>query len=146
MNKEKTGLQKLQQNQAFLRALIFALVTIIIWVGFSIFHTQQTSGIPQELQDLAIPINPNIDESVIKRIEAKRTFSPSELSNFPINRLVLKNGNEVVVRGNSPISDLNILNSPPASGSAAPSSTTPPSTVPPTQQPSATASGIPAAQ
>ncbi len=99
-------LQNLQQQQAFIRGLIFALVTVIIWVGFSLFQTQQQTGISQDLQTLAVPMNPNIDETVIARLEAKRSFSPDELSGFPINRVIVVNGQDQIIRGTGDLQTL----------------------------------------
>lgn len=77
--------------------MIFTLVTAMIWVGVSLFRSQQRTGIPIELQNLAKPLNPNINTQVIERIEKKRGYSPSELANFPVYRLIrLKNGQDVV--------------------------------------------------
>ncbi len=121
MNTLNAGIKKLQQKQALLRALIFSFVTIIIWIGFSIFRTQQTTGISPELLKLAEPINPNIDITVLDRLEAKRSFTTAELTNFPINRLIVENGIEKIVRSNGPSVDLNtatISATPTASASA----------------------------
>lgn len=82
------AIQILQQKQGFLRLLIFSLVTVMIWVGFSLFLSQQQTEISPELQALAKPLNPNIHLEVINQIQGKRAFSDSELQNFPILRVI----------------------------------------------------------
>lgn len=90
----------LKQKQGLLRILIFSLVTIMIWVGFSIFHSQNTTAISPDLLKLAEPLNPNINVDALQRIEQKRSFGPNDLANFPINRIVVQtDGTEQVVRG-----------------------------------------------
>ena len=78
--------------------MIFTLVTIMIWVGLSIFQTQQRTGISEELQQLALPLNPNINTEVLNRINQKRSYSPEELADFPVYRLTRDaEGNDKIV-------------------------------------------------
>lgn len=78
----------LQQKQGFLRLLIFSLATVMIWVGFSLFLSQQHTGISPELQVLAKPLNPNIHLEVIGQIQQKRAFSDTDLQNFQILHVI----------------------------------------------------------
>ena len=82
------SLQSLQQKQVFLRILIFSFATILVWVGFSLFLSQQQTGISPELQQLAKPLNPNIHLEVMNQIQQKRAFSDQELQGFPILRMI----------------------------------------------------------
>jgi hypothetical protein len=91
-------LDTLKHKQWFLRLLVFSLVTAMIWVGVSLFRSQQKTAIPEELQKLAIPLNPNINTDVISRVEQKKSFTSEELRSFPVYRVIrLKNGEERVV-------------------------------------------------
>jgi hypothetical protein len=45
----KSQLNQLQKKQTLLRIFIFTLVTVIIWVGLTLFRTQQETGIRPEL-------------------------------------------------------------------------------------------------
>lgn len=83
-----TALQTLQHQQIFLRILLFSFTTVIIWLAFSIFLSQHRTEISPELQQLAIPLNPNIHLDVIDQIQQKRTFTDQELQDFPITRIV----------------------------------------------------------
>lgn len=94
----KTQLSTLQRNQTFLKILIFTLVTVIIWVGMTLFRTQRSTEISPELIRLSEPLNPNINLAVIERIEQKRSFTPEELADFPIYSLfVSRTGEEQMV-------------------------------------------------
>jgi hypothetical protein len=94
----KTQLTSLQRNQTFLKILIFTLVTVIIWVGMTLFRTQRSSEISPELIRLSEPLNPNINLTVVERVEQKRSFSPEELADFPVYSLfVSKTGEEQLV-------------------------------------------------
>jgi len=94
----KTQMSALHRSQTFLRILIFTLVTAIIWVGLSLFRTQEETGISPKLLKLAEPLNPNINIDVLSRIEQKRGFTEQELSDFPIYSISTdKSGGEQVV-------------------------------------------------
>ncbi len=80
----KTTLKSLNNQQTFLKLLIFSFVTVMIWIGFSIFSSQQKPQISEELQKMAIPLSPHIDMDVISRIEQKKSYTDAELENFTI--------------------------------------------------------------
>jgi hypothetical protein len=77
-------LNNLQQKQFLLRIMIFTLVTVMAWVGFGLLHSQTKTTLPPELSKLSTPLNPNLDATVIDKIERKRQITPAELQNFPI--------------------------------------------------------------
>lgn len=78
------SLDNLQQKQIFVRLLVFSLVTVMVWVFFSLFRSQQSSAIDPELQRLAIPLVPVIDTATLTELEQRRSFTPEELAQFPI--------------------------------------------------------------
>jgi hypothetical protein len=82
------AIKSLQQKQGFLRLLIFSLATVMVWVAFSLFLSQQQTGISPELQKLAKPLNPNIHLEVISQIQQKRAFSDADLQNFQILHVI----------------------------------------------------------
>lgn len=47
-------------------AAILTLITIVAWVVFDIIHTRKQVEIPQQLQELAEPINPDFDISILE--------------------------------------------------------------------------------
>ncbi len=80
----QSHLQDLKQRQAVLRILIFTFVTAMIWIGISIFRTQQVTETSPELLRLAEPLNPNINLEVVSRIEQKKGYQSEELTDFPL--------------------------------------------------------------
>jgi hypothetical protein len=134
----KTQLSSLQRNQTFLRILIFTLVTVIIWVGLTLFRTQNTTGISPELLRLAEPLNPNINVEVLGRVEQKRAYQVQDLADFPIYTLSVDRS------GEERVTILSATGEQFASGSATPSQqpiappTTTPSQAPQTTTPAST--------
>ena len=121
----KTTLQSLNNQQTFLRLLIFSFVTVVLWVGFSIFSSQQKPQISEELQKMAVPLNPNLNLEVVSRIEQKKSYSDEELSNFTIFTVVQdKTGAQsITTLDGTPVSSPNKVSpqsDPPASASASP--------------------------
>jgi hypothetical protein len=98
-----SAISRLQKQQGLLRVLIFSFVTVMVWIGFSLFQSQQHTGISPELQKMAVPLNPNIDLTVIERIRQKRSFSPQELQNFPIYKIIQTHEGEVIVTDKSQV-------------------------------------------
>ena len=90
----KTQLSHLQQKQTFLKIFIFTFVTVMIWVGLTLFRTQQRPGITPLQQKMAEPLNPNINAEVFDLVEQKKFYSPEELTDFPIYALVTVKGGE----------------------------------------------------
>lgn len=88
----KNQLSSLQHRQTILKIMIFTLVTAVIWVGLTLFRTQQKTEISPELQKLAIPLNPNLNLGALTRIEAKKEYTEQDLSDFPVYSLVIDRG------------------------------------------------------
>lgn len=84
MTKIQDEFKALYANQKLLTVLVFSLVTVLVWVGASLFRSQRKTSISPELQELAAPLNPSINAEILTEIEQKRQFSPSELADFPI--------------------------------------------------------------
>lgn len=122
-------IDSLKQKQAFLKVLIFSLVTIMIWVGFSIFRSQNTTSISPELLALAVPLNPNINLNVINTIKNKRQFTDNELSSFTIYKLVQLPGGQQQIVSSNPITGT-VTPNPNTTGTQAPSTFNPGGTSP----------------
>lgn len=87
MSQQKQKLSNLRRNQYFLYIAIFSLVTIVVWIGGGLFFSRKTTGIDPAQQKLAVPLNPNIDVSVIQYLENQRVIPESELTSFPIYKI-----------------------------------------------------------
>lgn len=89
-NQAQKRVINLQRNQHLLYIGVFSLVAAIVWVGTSLFQSQRSTGIDPELQQLAEPLNPNINTFAIDRLEQRRSFSAEELADFPIFKIELE--------------------------------------------------------
>lgn len=89
----KRRITGLRRNQQLLYVGLFTLVVVVVWIATSLFSSQQKTGISSELRKMAVPLNPNINTFVIERLEAKRSFSPEELSSFEVIRFSIEEEN-----------------------------------------------------
>jgi hypothetical protein len=88
MSSTRNQLTGIKNRQQFLYILVFSMAAVGVWVGSSIFFSQKKTGIDSALQKLAIPLNPSINVDILNRIQAKKTFSDAELTDFGIYKLV----------------------------------------------------------
>jgi hypothetical protein len=89
-------LETLKRREGLLRILMFTLVTVFCWIGFSIFLSQKRTKVPNDVQKYTIPLNPNIDRLTLSEIERRRSYSDQELQDFPIFRILSdENGSRI---------------------------------------------------
>lgn len=84
-------LKALKHGQQLLAIVILLLVLSIGWIFLGIFAGQQSSRISPAQKQAATPLTPQLDESVLEEIENKRVYDESELSNFPIYKVITVN-------------------------------------------------------
>jgi hypothetical protein len=90
MNNSKSNkIAQLRQRQRLLQILIFSLITITIWVTFSLFRSQKKTIISAEQKKLAEPLNPTIKTEVLEKLQQKRVFTENELNDFPIYKVLI---------------------------------------------------------
>lgn len=53
-------------RKEWLIAVIITFITISAWVIFDIFHTRSQVEIPQKLQEIIVPISPDLDTSSVE--------------------------------------------------------------------------------
>lgn len=94
MNKALIELNQLRHKQYLMYLLVFSLVTIVIWVGVSLFASQTTSQVDPELTQLSKPLNPTIDVSTLTKLQQKTTFDPNLFNDFPIYVTVIRTPGE----------------------------------------------------
>lgn len=87
-NKFNHQITDLTQKRQLLVVLIFFFVVIILWTFSSLIASQQKTTISKDLVELSQPLNPILNENVIKRLEDKRHFSDQELQAFKIYKLI----------------------------------------------------------
>lgn len=95
-NQFKKQLEKLKKEKKLFTAFIFVLAAIIVWILVSILVTKKTTGITPEMTELAEPLNPNLNMTILDRLDVKRTFTQDQLANFPIYTLVQDSETEAV--------------------------------------------------
>ncbi len=84
MNIFKKTLEKIKHQQQLLAILVFTLVAAMIWIGASLFTSQQKTSISKDLLELAKPLTPSINQAVMQRLQQKKVFLDSQLQDFPI--------------------------------------------------------------
>ncbi len=78
------AIDALRTREALLRVLIFTMVTVLFWIGFSIFFSQQKTKVKVDTQKHTLPLNPNIDAKTVDELATRKTYTEQELSGFPI--------------------------------------------------------------
>jgi len=94
-NKKTTSqITDLRQRKFLFTFLIFLLVVIFLWVVINLFSTQNTLKISTELKDLANPLTPSVDITVLDSLEKKQFYLEGELRSFPIYRIEEEDEND----------------------------------------------------
>lgn len=83
--KKLTGLKVKQQA---LYVMIFSFVTVTIWIGGSLLSSQKRTGIPPDMLELAKPLNPSINVTLLNEIEARQNYSDEELKFFQVYKII----------------------------------------------------------
>lgn len=78
------ALEALRNRQMLFRIFIFTLVTVVFWIGFSIFFSQQKTKVAIDTQKHTEPLNPNINQEVLKELATRKSYTDQELIEFPI--------------------------------------------------------------
>lgn len=77
-----TLLDGLRRREDLLRILIFTLVTVLVWISFEIYLSQKQTKVAEDFASYTLPLNPNIDRTVLQEIQNRRGFSDEELQEF----------------------------------------------------------------
>lgn len=80
---------QLKNQRSVLVGLLFLLVIVVFWIGIGLFSSQKKFAVPKAMRDLAKPLSPILDEAALREIEKKRSFSPQELEEFTIYKIVV---------------------------------------------------------
>ena len=80
---------QLKNQRSVLVGLLFLLVIVVFWIGIGLFSSQKKFAVPKAMRDLAKPLSPILDEETLSKIEQKRSFSPEELQEFTIYKIVV---------------------------------------------------------
>lgn len=77
----------LKHKKQMLTILTLLFICVLGWVIVTLFASQQESKVDTKLSKLAQPLTPSLDLTTLDSLESKRSFSESELANFPIYRV-----------------------------------------------------------
>jgi hypothetical protein len=83
MKKQTLSSLVFQQNVLFV--LLCTFVVVIIWVGGTIYFSYSKSTITTTDAGLIAPLNPRIDGTLFQQIGTRKTWSSTELEQFPIS-------------------------------------------------------------
>lgn len=86
--KPEKKLSGLRFKQQALYLMIFSFVTIVIWIGGSLFSSQKRTGIAPELLELAKPLNPTINTVLLEELEARKNYTAEELQYFQVYKVI----------------------------------------------------------
>jgi len=62
---------------------ILTLITVVIWVGLTIYQSLTTSTIPKVLEDQLRPIKSDFDTQVIDTLNLRKRITQQELDQLP---------------------------------------------------------------
>ena len=85
-------LVELKKEKTLFLMLVFALVAVIVWIVVGILATRKEEIIGAELRELAQPLVPTLDRSVLEGLSEKDYFSAEDLANFSIFALIELDG------------------------------------------------------
>jgi hypothetical protein len=87
-NKFAKQLEKLKHKKKLLVILIFALVSVLVWIVVGIFSAQTKLGVSPALTAMAKPLTPTLKGAVLETIEQKKYYPENQLEAFPIFAII----------------------------------------------------------
>lgn len=109
MKAPSKDLAHLYKRQQILQLATFTLITIFIWIGFSLFRSQKKTAISAEQTLLSQPLTPSINTQVIESLEQKKYYQDEELQDFPIYKILVesnKNTRKTATKSAQPQSEI----------------------------------------
>lgn len=86
--KSEKKLSGLRFKQQALYLMIFSFVTVVVWIGGSLFSSQKRTGVSPELLELAKPLNPTINTALLDEIESRKNYTDEELKYFQVYKII----------------------------------------------------------
>lgn len=87
-NTIQSDIKKMRKNKQFLAILILLFIGLFFWVIVSLVTSQTSEKISPELTKLSAPLTPALDIATLEQIEQKRAYTPQELSQFTIYKVL----------------------------------------------------------
>ena len=83
-----------QKKRDILNFSVLTLVTVILWIGFELYHTYSQSTINEEVQSQLEPFNPSLDQDVLTSLSDRQTMSEDLILQTPVPALELDTDSE----------------------------------------------------
>lgn len=61
---------------------IITLITVLTWVGFTIYRAYTKTAVSPDVRKQLAPINPKLDTKIIDNLKSRRHISLEEIRNF----------------------------------------------------------------
>ena len=71
---------------------VITLMTVVVWIGFSVYQSLSKNTVDTSIQKLITPINPTLDTDTLSQFQQSRVTPPLE---FQIITLIRKNNQPV---------------------------------------------------
>lgn len=78
-------MEKTNKLPSLVTILILTLVTVVMWVGFSIYRAFGLSPAPSVPQSVSATLNPTLDAATISQIESRLNLSGSQIPEVNIS-------------------------------------------------------------
>lgn len=76
-------MDKKKPNRDLLTIAIFTLITVIVWIGITVYQSFKISTTPKIVQEQLKPLRPDFDTEVIDALNLRRKISQEELDRLP---------------------------------------------------------------
>lgn len=63
--------------------MIFTLIVVLVWVGFSLFRAFSRETLPEIYQQQLVPFDPTFDQQTFTNLKGRKTISQEELDKVP---------------------------------------------------------------
>ncbi len=80
----KEQLDKLKREKLFLVILSLFFVAVLLWVGLSIFISQQRVLVEADLISLSQPLVPSLNRELLEELATRKYFTDNQLESFSI--------------------------------------------------------------
>lgn len=80
----KEQLDKLKREKLFLVILSLFFVAVLLWVGLSIFMSQQRVLVEADLISLSQPLVPSLNRELLEELATRKYFTDNQLESFSI--------------------------------------------------------------
>ena len=79
-------LTELKKKKKVLIIFVGILIIVMIWIIVEVFAIKEPLILDKELEDVAKPLEVNIDEELLSSLKYRDVFDESELTDFPVYR------------------------------------------------------------